>query len=149
MKDRNAASMVAVWKELHKIYKDAAVAPHIYILDNEFSQELRTAMEDEKVDFQLMPPHLHRSNLTERAIQIFKSQFKSRLATCDPKFPIAECDRLIEQSNITLNLLRSSRANPKLFAWAYLFGEFNFNATPLAPPGTKIVAHKDTKVRAS
>jgi hypothetical protein len=149
MKDRNAASMVTVWNELHQIYKKAAVAPHIYILDNEFSQELRSAMEGEKVKYQLVPPHSHRNNLAERAIQTFKSHFKSGLATCDPNFPITEWDRLIDQSNITLNLLRSSRANPKLSAWAYLFGEFNFNATPLAPPGTKIVAHKDAKVRGS
>ena len=48
-----------------------------------------------------------------------------------------------------MNLLRASRANPKLSSWSYLFGEFNFNATPLAPPGTKIIAHKDKGIRGS
>ena len=32
-------------------------------------------------------------------------------------------------------------------AYTYIFGEFNFAATPLAPPGTKIVAHIKPNVR--
>ena len=31
--------------------------------------------------------------------------------------------------------------NPKLLAWAYLFGPHDFNRVPLAPPGTKVVVH--------
>ena len=30
----------------------------------------------------------------------------------------------------------------------YIFGDFNFNATPLAPLGTKVVAHIDPDARA-
>ena len=41
----------------------------------------------------------------------------------------------------TLNLLRSSRANPRLSAYAALHGQFDYNLTPLVPMGTKIVAH--------
>ena len=37
--------------------------------------------------------------------------------------------------------------NPKLSSWAYCFGNFNFNATPLAPPGTKNLLHLKSKVR--
>ena len=59
----------------------------------------------------------------------------------NPQFPLSEWDRLLEQANITLNLLRSARVNPKLSAYSYIFGDFNFTATPMAPPGTKIVAH--------
>ena len=59
----------------------------------------------------------------------------------NPNFPLSEWDRLFEQANITLNLLRVARINPKLSAYTYIFGEFNFLATPLAPPGTKIVTH--------
>ena len=34
-------------------------------------------------------------------------------------------------------------------AHAYLFGEFDFKATPLAPPGTKVLVHKKTMNRTS
>lgn len=37
--------------------------------------------------------------------------------------------------------------NPKLSSHAYLFGNFNFNATPLAPPGIKIAIHKRSSQR--
>ena len=147
MKDRSATSMVMAWSKLHNIYETAAVAPHIYIMDNEFSAELKTALNQKNVKYQLVPPHSHRNNLAERAIQTFKSHFKAGLATCDPNFPVSEWDRLIYQSNLTLNLLRASRANPNLSSWAYLFGAFDFNATPLAPPGTKIIAHKDSATK--
>ena len=50
---------------------------------------------------------------------------------------------------LTLNLLRSARVNPNLSAYAYLFGEFDFNKTPLAPPGTKVLSHNKPDKRAS
>ena len=149
LKNRTAGNIIEAWKKLHNKYEQAAVTPDIYIMDNEFSQELRETLLQKNMKFQLVPPNSHRNNLAERAIQTYKAHFKAGLATCDENFPLSEWDRLIEQSNITLNLLRSSRSNPKLSAWAYLFGEFNFSATPLAPPGTKIIAHKDTKIRGS
>ena len=41
------------------------------------------------------------------------------------------------------------RINPKLSAYAFLFDEFDFNATPLVPPGTHVVSHAKPEVRAS
>ena len=48
---------------------------------------------------------------------------------------------------MTLNTLRASRVNRKLSAYAYLLREFYFNVTPLAPPGTRVVAHTKPAVR--
>jgi hypothetical protein len=50
---------------------------------------------------------------------------------------------------LTLNLLRTSRINPKLSAYAYLESQFNFDNTPLAPPGTKALLYEDPKKRSS
>ena len=55
----------------------------------------------------------------------------------------------MEQAIITLNMMRSSRINPRISAHTYLFGEFDYNATPLAPPGTKVVAHVKPSIRQS
>ena len=63
-------------------------------------------------------------------------------ATCDHGFLLTEWDRLLVQAEITLNVLRKSRVNPDLSAYTYLFGNFSFNKTPLAPPGTKFLIHK-------
>jgi hypothetical protein len=101
------------------------------------------------LQYQLVPPHLHRRNAAERAIRTYKSHLLAFLATCDPEFPVSEWDRLLFQVELTLNLLRSSRVNPNLSAHAYLHGNFDFNKTPLAPPGTKVVVHLKPEQRAS
>ena len=44
LKNRTAGNIVEVWKKLHQRYENAAVTPDIYIMDNEFSQELRAAL---------------------------------------------------------------------------------------------------------
>jgi hypothetical protein len=51
-------------------------------------------------------------------------------------------DRILPQSVITLNMLRSSRINPKLSAATHIFGQYDFNRAPMAPPGTRIIAHE-------
>ena len=99
---------------------------------------MKATMDEQGVEYQLVPPHIHRRNAAERAIQTFKHHFLAILASCDPHFPIAEWDRLLDQAELTLNLNRNARINPKLSSYAFLFGNFDFNATPLAPPGTKI-----------
>ena len=149
IKDRQGPTITEAWKKLYDMFKLAGASPETYVMDNETSKDLLSAFQDERIDYQLVTPYKHRNNKAERAIRIFKSHFKSCLATTDPKFPLAEWDRLIPQANITLNLLRSSRCNPKLSAYSYIFGTFNFRATPMAPPGTKVVAHVHPSKRGS
>jgi hypothetical protein len=51
-------------------------------------------------------------------------------------------DRLLPQAVITLNMLRTSRINPKLSAAAHIYGQYDFNRAPMAPPGTRMIAHE-------
>ena len=67
----------------------------------------------------------------------------------DTTFPAEQWDKLIDQCVITLNLLRTSRINPKLSAYAQIFGLFDYNATPLAPLGTKAFVHERVEQRAT
>ena len=57
-------------------------------------------------------------------------------------FHMSEWYRLIKQAVLTINLLRNSRLSPKLLVYAFANGVHNFNAHPLASPGTKLVAHE-------
>ena len=59
----------------------------------------------------------------------------------DKKFPLHLWCRLLEQAELTLDMLRMSQINPKLLAHEQLHGFHDFNGTPLAPPGTKCIAH--------
>lgn len=51
--------------------------------------------------------------------------------------------------DLTLNLLRSSQVNAKFSVYAYLHGNFDFNKTPLAPSGTKVLVHLKPDQRTS
>ena len=48
---------------------------------------------------------------------------------------------------MTLNLLRKSRINPKLSAFSQMEGAFDFNKTPLAPVGKKLIVHEKPQSR--
>ena len=89
---------------------------------------------------------MHQQNAVERAICIFKNHGMAGFASCDPNFPLSECNRLLTQAEITLKLLQTSRINPTLSAQTYLFGNFDFNKTNLAPPGTKVLIHKKSAI---
>ncbi len=82
-----------------------------------------------------------------RKIHLYlQNHLLSGLATCDPEYLIQEWDRILPQCEITLNLLRNSRINPKLSGWATMQGVHDFNKWPMAPPATKILIHsKPTK----
>ena len=104
-------------------------------------------MLQEDIEFQLTPAGLHRRNLAERAIQTFKNHFIAGLCSTHPNFPLVLWDKLLSQCLITLNLLRQSRVNPQLSAYAQVYGPFDYSKTPLAPPGMKILIHERTDDR--
>ena len=74
-------------------------------MDNEISKELIETLTKHNTDYQLIPPHTHRRNLTERAIPTYKKHYNVGVASVDPNVPLSKWDILIEQCNITLNLL--------------------------------------------
>ena len=60
----------------------------------------------QNIDYQKVPPHVHRRNAAKRAIRTFKNHFIAGLCSLDKKFPIHLWDKLLEQAEITLNLLQ-------------------------------------------
>ena len=78
----------------------------------------------------------------EGALHLRSLQHPSRI-------PNAKWDRLAFQRMMILNFLRNSSINPKLLAWEYLFGRFDFKATPIAPLGIKMVVHQKPAQRGS
>jgi hypothetical protein len=118
-------------------------------LDNEASNALKRTMRDKDIDFQLVPPHTHCRNTADRAIQTFKNHFVACLCTADKLFPMRLWDRILLQATTTLNLLRTSRLNPRLSSEAHLSGTFDFNRTPLTPLGTRVMVHETPKKQRS
>jgi len=149
VKNRRAETILAAYKTVHARLCAAGLRPKLQRLDNEASQALQDFLTAEQVDYQLVPPHVHRRNAAERAIRTFKNHFIAGLCSTDKNFPLHLWDRLLPQAELTLNLLRSSRINPRLSAWAQLHGPFDFNRTPIAPPGIRVIIHDKPTVRRS
>jgi hypothetical protein len=105
--NRKAASIRDAWEATHKMLIQQGHTPDLHILDNECSQDLKDAFQKYQIRFQRVPPKEHRVNAAERAIRTFKNHFVSILCTVDSNFPLAEWDRLLPQTTLTLNLLRS------------------------------------------
>ena len=91
------------------------------------------------IKYQLVPPSNHRANNAEREIQTFKNHFISGLCRVDKYIYLQLWGRLLQQATISLSLIRQSRTLPHISAYTHISGEFNFNRTPLAPPGTRVV----------
>ena len=149
MKTRSKHDIVKAYRKILARLIKAGLKPKLQRFDNECSELLKSYMDSENIDYQLVPPGMHRRNAAERAIRTFKNHFIAGLASVDPEFPLIAWDELLDQGETSLNLLRASRINPKLSAYAQLQGQFNFDATPLAPPGMKIVTHNKPDQRAS
>ena len=147
MASKSGPEILAAYKRAHTLLTSRGLRPRLQRLDNEASTALQQFMHSEAVDFQLAPPHVHRRNAAERAIRTFKNHFIAGLCSTDKDFPLNLWDRLLPQALITLNLLRISRINPHLSAYAQVHGAFDFNRTPLAPPGTRVLIHEKPSVR--
>ena len=135
------------YTRVHTLLTKRGLKPQLKKLDNEASSHLKDFLEAEQVDFQLVPPHVHRRNAAERAIRTFKNHFIAGLCSVDPDFPLHLWDRLLPQALLTLNLLRGSRINPQLSAYAQIHGAFDFNRTPVGPPGTRVLVLETPSVR--
>jgi hypothetical protein len=149
MASKTAQDILAAYTSTANTLIKAGLRPKLQRMDNECSAVLKQFMETQNIQYQLVPPGVHRANAAERAIRMFKNHFIAGLATTDPNFPMHLWDRLLPQAVITLNLLRTSRINPNLSAYAQVFGQCNFAAHPLAPPGTHLLVHEKPDQRAS
>jgi hypothetical protein len=141
MKNRGDKDMLRAFDLLIQYLIIRGLKPSLQLLDNAESLALRNYLTKQGIDYQLAPPHIHRRNNAERAIQTFKNHFISGLCSVDPNFTLMLWEKLLPKATITVNLLRKSRINTRMSAYAQLNGHFYFNRTPLAPPGTRVNAH--------
>jgi hypothetical protein len=84
---------------------------------------------------------MHCRNGAEHAIRTFKDHFLAILASVDSAFPPYLWDLLLPQTKHTLNLIRQAMLNPRISAWEFFQGPYDFNKTPLGPAGCRILVH--------
>ena len=117
-------------------------------MDNETSKEVEDFIRAQQTDLQYSLPLRH-YRPTEKAVQTYKACFKSTTALLPSEFPISLWCRLTDQVDFAVNTVRPCRQNPRLSAWAACNGDFHFDSTPIAPPGTAMLMHIKPENRSS
>jgi hypothetical protein len=133
--------ILAAYKALHEHLVAAGLRPQLQRLDNDTSQSLKEFMTSEGVDYQLVPPGVHHWNAAKRAIRMFKNHFIAGLCSMDKNFPLHMWGQLVPQAEVRLNMMQESWLNSKISAHTQLNRHFDFNQTPIAPPGIRVLAH--------
>jgi hypothetical protein len=146
-KNRTAKYILAAYQAVHQRLCNAGHTPKLQRLDNERSTILKRFLTDNDIDYQLVPPGVHRRNAAECAIRTFQNHFIAGLCSVDTDFPLHLWDHLLPQAELTLNLMRGSRLNPTLSAWAQVHRNYDYNRTPLGPPGCRVLAHEKSAAR--
>eukprot|EP00804_Cyclotella_cryptica_P028195 CCRYP_011052-RA/>CCRYP_011052-RA protein AED:0.30 eAED:0.33 QI:0/0/0/1/0.5/0.33/3/0/617 len=123
--------------------------PKFNVLDNEASHAITEYLRRHDIKWQFVPPNEHRVNAAERAIQTFKNHFIYGLYSTDRDFPSQLWDKLLQQAQDSLNMLRTSQIDPTKSAYEILEGPHDFNRNPWAPPGCRAVLHEPSKTQMS
>jgi len=149
MADRTKQSYLKAHKIALEYYSSRGYTPTFQRLDNETSLDFEQHLHKHNIKVDLVPPHQHRRNKAERAIRTFKNHFIALLAGVDPSFPMCAWNELLEHAEVTVNLLRVCPAHPRMSAWEGLNGAYDYDAHPLAPPGTAVTIFETPEQRKS
>ena len=111
---------------------------NLHITENEVSEDLIQYFEESYIQFQLVPPQIHRRNSDKWSFRTFKNPFMYFLFTVAPVFPLYLWDHLLPQVSTTINMLRIPQLNPGLSAYEQVDSIQKFERTQLAPLGCKV-----------
>ena len=129
MRNRSTGEQCRAYQVLLDRLHQSKIYPKKHILDNEISDEFRAVIKLNKMEY------------AEKGIQTFKDHLIAILCGTDKDFPLYLWADLLPQAEHTLNLLQPSRRLPSVSAYAYLYGQHNYDKLPFAPLGCKVEAH--------
>ncbi len=141
MKNRTEGEMIRVYQKILNRMKAAGLGLKKQVLDNKCSAAMKACINENGMDYELVPPGQHRHNQAERAIQTFKAHFISILASVNDKFPLLYWCHLLKPTELTLNLLHQSRVAPKILAFTHVHGTQDYTPKPFAPIGCAVQMH--------
>ena len=121
IKSRKDEDMVAAFTSMYQELKLHGHKPALHVLDNECSRAVKTYIQSNHTEIQLVEPHNHRVNAAEVAVKAVKYHTLAHLATIDPNCPLQIWCKFVKQIQITLLLLRTSRIDKKKSACEALY----------------------------
>ena len=124
-------------KQMHAV----GIIPKRQVLDNKTSTAYRQEIMETGVTYQLVPPDDHMRNIAGETIQTWKDHFISVCSGVSAHLTMYLWCRLIPQAEKQLLLLRQTNINPKISAFAYLYGLRDYNAQPFVPIVMEAMIH--------
>ena len=135
MKNRTEGGMMLSRQQSLKQMHTVGIIPKRQVLDNETSMAYRQDIRETGMTYQLAPPDDHRRNIAGKTIQTWKYHFISVCSGVSAHFPMHLWCMLAPQAEKQLLLLRQTNINPKISAFAYLYGPHDYSAQPFSPIG--------------
>jgi hypothetical protein len=141
IKSRHRSELLKAYDDVYQFLRIRGYRPQLHRLDNETSRDVEDFITDNNAKFQYTPPDIHRTNTAERAIRTWKNHFVAIRAGAPSTYRLSNWCKDLEQTDITLNMLRPCTTNPLLSAYESMEGMFSFDRTPMAPVGTEVMIH--------
>ena len=144
LKDKSGQSYRKAYSEGLDWYADTQRGrdnlPKFEICDNAIDRLTAAMLKEKGISYTLVPAGNHRRNKAERTIRTAENYLTCAFSGCDPTCPKEARQHMFPQIRVAMNLLRPSRLNPTISAWEDLKGPYDWNATPMAPLGSPVIA---------
>ena len=118
MKNKTQGEMIKAQRNALKRTNLQGIVPLHQVLDNKISESYKEEILTTKISYQLVPPDARLRNISERAIQMWKSHFIGILAGTAATFPLHLWCEIITQAKRQLLLLSQTNLNPNISAYA-------------------------------
>lgn len=97
MKSRTGGEPKAAYKKIQTLLASRGLKPNVHFLDNECADTFKQLMTEAGEEYQLVPPHVHRKNAAERALQTLKNHLIVGLSSTHNDFPLHLWCRMLPQ----------------------------------------------------
>jgi hypothetical protein len=104
-----------------KFFESRGIVNECVRIDNQTSIDLEVYFEQvAKIKYRYVPHGNHRTLHAERDIRTFKDHFIATRAGVDPSLPANMWDELLDQVDLTQNILQPCGIVPNTSAWDYV-----------------------------
>ena len=141
MKNKTEGEMIISRRRSLEIIKLQGIFPKHQVLDNNISAAYKAEIQATHMTYQIVPPNDHIRKIAEKAIQTWKDHFVGFLIGTETTLPMTLWCQKIPQAEHQLLLLRQSNVNPRISAYAHLYGPHNYYAKPFVPIGMYSLVH--------
>ena len=151
MQGDTSDDLIKAYDQLITFFKSKKKIHSVINLDNQTSADLAKYFTDvAKLRYRYVPPGNHRTNHAERDIRTWKNHYTAVMAGADTSFPKNLWDELLDQVDLTLNLMRSSGVNNNgQSSWDYTCGTYDYTRNPIGPAGAKVLVYENPQLRKS